>query len=815
MQRARERLQPRVRRGAVSFEPEGGPALAVWPDTDRGEARAAPRPLAGGLILAAFTASGAAGLIYQVVWQSQLIAVFGNTTQAIGTIVSAFMLGLGLGGLAGGAIAPRLRHPLRLYGAVECAVGALALLVPVGFSLITGVYRSAYDSNSLATITVLRLALCLVTITPVACLMGMTLPLLTRYLVTSLRDAGLRMGALYGANTLGAMAGTLLSGYALIELIGLSATARIAVILNLGAGAAGLLLSLRSPAAVSSQDAEVEEVGARGRADGASLRREGAGRLPSPSPLLIYAATFVSGFVALSLEVLWTRLIAEGTGSQVYNFVVILAIFLLGIGAGGALYRWLGSPRRDNLRALALAFLGVAVTTLVTVPAVDVWIPGLSLARALIILPPTLCMGYAFPLSARLLIRSPAQGARCIGTLYLWNTIGSTLGALAAAFLLAATLGTNASILLVAAADACLALAILVLPRAVRRSAAWRWRVGIALAAAATLAGPLLVVSGSPLLMTRTERYVMSTGLPFIHSEDFESTVDAVGGPPNRSTIFTSGVAMTDITVVTKLMAYIPKIVNPGAQRFLDIAFGMGTTFRSAINLGMHTDVVDLSPTVPWRMPMYYPDAEQYLHSPLARIVTADGDNYVRFTSRRYDIIACDPPPPADSAGAAVLYSREFYAAARRDLRPGGVMLQWIVWGHQDLAQFKAQLRTFSSVFPHVVVLLSPMNNGVYLLGADQPITWDPAVADRILGSPRAVADLAGAPDAARLPVETPAQLLDGMILLQSFQVAGFVGPGPLITDDHPITEYYYLQVLFPGAHDPPMSAGLLRRLTG
>jgi spermidine synthase len=807
LQQERQRL--RVGRATVSVEADGAPAAA--PRTDLVEPEAPGRPLAAGLILAVFTASGAAGLIYQVVWQSQLITVFGDSTQAIGTIVSAFMLGLGLGGLAGGAIAPRLRHPLRLYGVVECCVGALALLVPVGFSLITGVYHSAYDTNSLAMLTAVRLGLCLLTITPVAFLMGMTLPLLTRYLVTSLRDAGVQMGTLYGLNTLGAMAGTLLSGYVLIEVIGLSATARIAVFLNLAAGAVGILLSLRAPAAVAATYSVEGEREAAGRALSGSPRAVAAG----PSPPLVYAATFVSGFVALSLEVLWTRLLAEGTGSKVYDFVVILAVFLLGVGAGGALYRWLGSPRRDNLGVLALAFLGVAATSLLTVPAVSRWIPGISLTRALVVLPPTLCMGYAFPLSARLLTRSPAHGARCIGTLYLWNTIGSTLGSLAAAFLLAASLGTNASILVMAAAEACLAVALLLLPRSLRVQAPRRWRLATVVCAATAIAATVPVATGSPLLMTRTEQHLTAAGVPFLHSEDFESTVDAVGGPPTQSTIYTSGVAMTKISVVTKLMAYIPKIVDPGAQRFLDIAFGMGTTFRSSLILGMHTDAVDLSPTVPSRMPMFYPDAERYLHNPRARIITADGANYVRFTSRRYDIIACDPPPPVDSAGAAVLYSQGFYAAARKDLRPGGVMLQWIFFDVQDLTQLKTQLRTFSTVFPHVLALLSPLGDGVYLLGSDRPISWDPATANRILGSPRATLDMSGAPDSSRLPAEAPAELMAGMVWLRGPQVARFTGPGPLITDDHPTTEYYYLHVLFAGAHDPHVGASMLRRLAG
>jgi predicted membrane-bound spermidine synthase len=747
-----------------------------------------------------FTASGAAGLIYQVVWQSQLIVVFGDTTQAIGSIVSAFMAGLGLGGLVGGLIAPRLRHPLRFYGLVECSVGVLALFVPVGFSLIDGAYRSAYDTGSIGTLTLVRLGLSLVTVTPVTFLMGLTLPLLTRHLVTSMRDAGFQMGTLYSANTLGATVGALLSGFVLIELIGLAATACVAVALNLLAGAIALALSLRRRTALSVP--EQPQVRERHAVD------RGGGHRP-----LIYTATFVSGFVALSLEVLWTRLLSEGTGSTVYDFVVILAIFLYGIGVGSAIYRRLGSPVRDSLNALAVAFLGIAVVSVLTVPLASMWLPGNDMLRALGMLPATICMGYAFPLSARLLTREPAHGARSIGLLYLWNTVGSTLGSLAAAFLLAATLGTNASILVLAAVDAAVALALLA-AGGVRGGLSVRWRLSVVAGAMAVVVPLALTVTGSPVLQTSTERQIEASGLPFVHAEDFESTVDAVGGPVGGRTLYTSGISMAAISVDTKLMAYIPKAIRPGARTFLDIAFGMGTTFRSAIILGMHTDAVDLSPTVPSMMPEFYSDAEQCLHSPLAQVITADGANYVRYTSRRYDIVAVDPPPPVDSAGAAVLYSQGFYQAARQILRPGGVMLQWLLFAGNGLEQFREELRTFSSVFAHVLVLISPLGGGAFVLGSDAPLDWSAASVASVLGSPGAAADISSAPNAGALPHESWVTLLDSLVWLRDGQVARFTGDVPLLTDDHPLTEYYFLDRLLAGAGDPDVTSGLLRRLT-
>ncbi|MFI5266124.1 MAG: fused MFS/spermidine synthase [Chloroflexota bacterium] len=729
------------------------------------------------LVVGVFVASGAAGLIYQVVWSSQLVLVFGNTTEAIGTIVTAFMAGLGFGGLAGGVIAPRLRNPLRVYALTELAIAAAALLVPLGFQTIDGAYRSAYDATSAGTLTLLRLGLALATVTPVTFLMGLTLPLLTRHLVTSLRTAGAHMGGLYSANTLGAMAGSLLSGFILIELFGLSATAHVAVGLNVLAGAIILVLAARQ--AVASQDAHAPD--AEGEAQALSRRQR----------LAVYAASFVSGFVALGLEVLWTRMLAEGTGSQIYQFVGILAAFLFGIAVGGSAYRATSHLTRDPLQTLAVLFLGVAVSTVLTVPLGTLW-PLNNVTRALMLLPATTCMGYAFPLSARLVSRNAADSARGIGLLYAWNTMGSILGTLAAAFILAGALGTNDSILLLAAADAGVALALLLVGIPSVRSAPFRLAVA---AGVVLVVPPVLVLTGSPLALTATQRMLDTTGLPYYHTEDRLSTVDAVGGDVGDRTLYTSGTTMSSIVVETKLMAYIPKITRPNAQDFLDICFGVGTTFRSGILLGMHTDAVDLSPSVPRMMPVFYDDAEQFLHNPLARVITADGRNYVRLTSRKYDLVSVDPPPPIQTAGAAVLYSREFYADAHRALRPDGLMLQWLYFGI-DLDQLRQHLRTFRSQFHHVLVLIHLDDAAIYMLGSDAPITWDAATVSRILESPGARADIGGASDSASLPQKPWADILASMRWLQDDEVDRFAGDGPVITDDHPLTEYYLLHQL-------------------
>ena len=70
-------------------------------------------------ILAIFILSGAAGLMYEVVWSRQLVLVFGNTTQAISVILTGFFGGMAIGSWGGGRLADRVPRPLLLYGVLE------------------------------------------------------------------------------------------------------------------------------------------------------------------------------------------------------------------------------------------------------------------------------------------------------------------------------------------------------------------------------------------------------------------------------------------------------------------------------------------------------------------------------------------------------------------------------------------------------------------------------------------------------------------------------------------------------------------------
>jgi spermidine synthase len=738
-----------------------------------------------GLVISLFFASGAAGLVYQVVWSRELVLVFGNTTQAISTIVTSFMLGLGAGGYVGGRLATLSDRPLRLYGILELLVALFALLLPFEFYMIGEVYRAVYNSLSLDALGLVRFGLALVAVTPVTFLMGMTLPVLTQFMVHDLGRAGSRLAALYSANTMGAVVGTVVSGFVLIEVLGLTATSYVAVALNVVAGIGAIVLAqgaTGSPAKAVDEAAGVQEVVAT---IGPQRRR------------VVYVATFVSGFVALALEVLWTRMLAEGTGSRIYIFVTILAIFLLGIALGSEVYRRVGSPGRDNLATLGGCFAGVGLLAMVSV------VLGSGTLGAMpqevgyvVLLPATMLMGYAFPLSGKLVTRSVAEAGKSVGLLYMWNTAGSILGSFAAAFLLAGTIGTNSSILALAAISLMLGAWLVWIEGAAnageRVSRRVELAVGVIVLAVLSMGATLARL---PITRTKTENDLGKTGIATNHTEDSLATVDALGGPPAVRRLFVGGVGMTALTIDTKLMAYLPKALRPQAQDFLVIAFGMGSTYRSGLLLDMKVDAVELSPSVPGQMPMFYSDADKFLHHPKGNIITADGRNYVRLSNKSYDIIAVDPAPPIQSAGTVVLYTREFLEQGKGRLKPGGVFMLWIPYD-EPLSDFKDHLRTFRAVFPHMSVVFGPGGYGVYMLGSDEPMSFDEASIRGFMETDQAKEDFIGTMEGERLKGVDWVQLVRRNSWLADAEVDGFVGPGPLITDDNPRTEYFMLRYL-------------------
>jgi spermidine synthase len=765
------------------------------------------------IVLAIFILSGAAGLMYEVVWSRQLVLVFGNTTQAVSTILTGFFGGMAIGSFLGGRLADRVRSPLRMYGAIELVLVVVVLATPVTFRLLHEVYRGAYGAleGSFEAIALLRFGLAILALAPATILMGATLPALTRQLTG---DAHLSsaFGRLYAANTLGAILGTFAAGIVLIELLGLTGTLVVGAACSAIAGLAALRLARDADPVTPVAHARAAPA-APAAASNPAIARSAA------RPRLALGLAFVSGLTSLGYQVLWTRLLSSGTGNSTYVFTLILGTFLIGIVLGAAAFTRLRPYIGRPVAAIAVAQVAVAILAfagLVLVignpgpldpsrPLESAW--AILGPMLLVVLPTTFVMGFTFPASSALLGDDPDRIASSAGSLLASNTLGAIVGTFAVPFLVIPTVGSPVAVALLALVNVGTALVLLAVATGVdpiRRLAT------AAVAAAVGLAVILGIAVPGTIVDPGAARVLAAGGRIFASAEDEIASVQA--GRVAARELWVTGTSMTLLTVDAKLMPVLPLILRPQSQSALTVAFGMGSAFRSALAAGLRTDAVELVPSVPLMFGWFYDDAAQVLANPNGQVIVADGRNHVELTDRRYDIIVTDPPPPIESSGASVISSLEYYRAGHGRLNPGGVMMQWTPYGG-TVDEFRAHLRTFHAVYPHVTIAFGPGGYGFFLLGSDEPLAFtDEAIAE-VLNRPGILAEISSAYDSPERTVEGWTERIHSLVWLTDEEVSRFTGDGPLITDDRPLPEYFLLRRLF-GTPSPKVTPSELLRLT-
>src|SRR5437879_3924133 len=217
-----------------------------------------------------FLLSGATGLVYELLWVRLLYQAFGSTIQSVTTVVAAYMGGLGLGAWWLGRRADHHPKPAALYGRLEIAIGVFGLLSPLVLSLAHQAYVAVARGFGIGGTAspALRFGLAALVLLVPTTLMGGTLPVLTRAFMGAERERLQRaLARLYGLNTLGAVAGTALAGFVLIEHVGIRLSLWGTAAANLGLGAAALVLAPSpappAPPAPPSPSPDTRATGAR------------------------------------------------------------------------------------------------------------------------------------------------------------------------------------------------------------------------------------------------------------------------------------------------------------------------------------------------------------------------------------------------------------------------------------------------------------------------------------------------------------------------------------------------------------------------
>ncbi|HYL79138.1 MAG TPA: fused MFS/spermidine synthase [Bryobacteraceae bacterium] len=694
-----------------------------------------------------FFLSGFCSLVYQVVWLRVAMADFGVTTPLVSIVLSVFMAGLALGSWSGGRLTRRMenRTPaffVRLYGAAEVTIGISGLLVVEllrwGRALLVG----QWGSTGYYVVSAMWIALVLL---PFCTAMGATFPLAMAGIRGAFSGESPRsFSYLYVANVVGAMAGTLMSAFLFIELMGFSRTVLVAAALNAVVAIGAFVAAGRLREAHSS--ASSPAISGTATADATIL------------PLL-----FTSGLSSLAMEVVWTRQFVPFLGPLVYSFALMLAVYLAATAAGSRIYRrWV---RRLPIRSANVAILAgfFALLPLAAAdPRTDRWLPGV-LRIALGVGGFCGLLGFLTPM---LVDRWSGGDPDRAGRAYAVNAIGCIIGPLLSGFVLLPWVGERWT------------LALLAIPFFL-----FGLRGNRRILAAASLAALVLFA----LTQDFERRYPQA-----IIRRDHTATVIAAGKGMEKKLLI-NGVGITSLTPITKMMAHLPMAsLDDPPRKVLVICFGMGTSYRSALAWNVDVTAVDLVPSVPQLLGFFHPGELQ--NSSRGTIVIDDGRRFLERTQELFDVIVIDPPPPVAAAGSSLLYSTEFYQVAARRLRPGGMLQQWIP--HAERSVVSAAAQAIGRSFSEVRVFPSLEGWGQHLLTSNGPMKRFTAAQLAARVPPAAVRDMLEWGPATTAESQFQ-KMLGGEMPLRTLIDAD---PGaPVLTDDRPVNEYYFLRRLSHG----------------
>ena len=782
-----------------------------------------------GPFLILFAVSGAAALIYEVVWTRLLTLHMGHGLAAASAVLAAFMGGLAAGAGAAGRYAGNLppKRALTLYAGLEIAIGVLAVLMPFLLMAVRPLLAATYDNgNGGGAFAFVRLASSVIVLCVPAACMGATFPIASRWMVRSANNAAQDAGGLYAANTLGAAFGAVLAGFALIPALGLQGTTFVGVALNLIAAGGAWLIARPRP------ETQAEPARANPPKGGQHKSRAVAAVVVArrSQPWLAAAALGASGFASLTLQVVWTRLLVQILGPTTYAFSTVVAIFIIGIAAGAAIASKLSARAANPAVGLAMSLLISAGLALAAASSVD-WAmltigeivarPDYVFSDVLqrevllvsgLLLPMTIAFGAAFPFAVAMAgPRDDHAVTEHIGLIYAINTLGAIAGSLLAGFVLVPALGLHLTIRIVAAIGLVTAVAILIpSPRTFGRLAGFALAVIVAIAVAIVPHWDRSLLSSgaykyAPALRGSDLRSSLTAGELVSYREGSTGTVTvrrltgtlslAIDGKVDAST---AGDMLTQ-----RMLAHVPLLLHPNPKRAVVIGLGSGVTLGSALTHPLtDASVLEISREVVAASDYFADENHNALKDPRTRVIVGDGRTHLMLGTETYDVIVSEPSNPW-MAGIASLFTREFFEGARARLTPGGVLCQWAHTYDISNADLRSIVATFLSVFPDGTLWLVG-DADVLLVGSNEPIE------PRIAGMAAAMQRPGVAEDLASVGVTGPFSITS-LFVAHGAALKAWTGDAPLQTDDRSALEFSGPRSIFGTARDD--NATLLREL--
>jgi spermidine synthase len=694
------------------------------------------------LLYTIFVFSGFCGLGYQIVWSRMFALGAGHELPGILATVAAFFGGLSLGAWILDGPVSRSQHPGRWYAGLELVIGFWGLasipLIPRLNDLT--LHLIGLDPSAFRHWTVSFLAPFLVLL-PSTLAMGATFPAMDRFLARC-AASGRHIGALYAANTLGAVGGTLVGTFVLIEWLGLTRALLLFAAINVVCGFAALAILPESKKSTN----RFQPSPATGLSIDPPLPPSQEGnRLPVPQTKLpswegpgvgsssvsssfwtrelstrrLNLTIFFTGLLGIAFEVVGARVLAEVLENTIYTFAAVLSIYLLGTAVGAALYQRLGRHSADPLilrfllfalsTACLLGILVLARAEFIYERSRSIFGDGLGAVLAAEMLVsgslfglPTILMGAAFSHLAQT-ARSDASG---LGRAISLNTLGSALAPALFGVVLFPVFGAKWTLVTISLGY------LFLLPKI----SGWQWTGSLV---------PIILIL---LLPERLQFVAKPPGGDLLEyrSGIMESVAVVKHFDGNRSLLVNNRFTMggTGAANAARRHAHIPLLLHPEPKKALFLGVGTGITFAGAgAYSNLEADGVELVPEVLEARHYFEPYSAL---RPGLRLYAADARRFVRVSTSHYDVVVADLFHPARD-GAGALYTLEHFQAIRKRLAPNGLFCQWLPLYQLDEAMLKSITRTFLEVFPQTRAYLLRFNidtPAIGLIGTLEPTQY-------------------------------------------------------------------------------------------
>ncbi|HNO77362.1 MAG TPA: fused MFS/spermidine synthase [Phycisphaerae bacterium] len=757
------------------------------------------RTLITATIYVCFLFSGAAALIYEIVWQRMLMLVFGVSAWSITAVLTAFMAGLALGSWFVGRIADRSRNPVRSYAFIEFSIAIGAVAVSFAIDPLMSVYvqiAHAIEPGFLGS-HLIRFVLAFVIFLVPSTLLGATMPFMSRIAAIWCESIGSAFGWIYAINTMGSVAGAALAGFWLIPTIGMHNTAYVALTGNVTAGLLALLLSfgtsLRAQPMANALQPQASDDDVRDPKSGLTLRH-----------LHLVAATL--GFLGLGYEVAWSRLLAVYTLNSVYVFTMLMTVFLGGLAIGGGIAAIIVRRAREHIATIlgyvqfAMAMTGPLVLLFTKVA--SEWAVNLQMGIGSqvfwleyeitlgFVFLPTIIMGMSLPLLIELIPDGMKHPGGSVGRAYAMNAWGTVIGTALTGLLFIPWFGIRASLILLSVGNFILACVIMPKPE---HAPTYRRQL-IPIAAIVFILASTFVPQN-----TQFHRQLRDPMDAVVYYKEGQSAVVHIEmseyAHKIERTLFVDSlsVAGTAQHLVTdqKMLAHLPLLLHPNPKRAISVGFGTGGTSYSMKQHGIETHCVEIDKAVPAASRFFFEQnhgavgLEQGIGGfSKFRLILDDARSWFHLATEPYDVIV-DDLTSLQYKNNGNLYTVECFELIKKNLTPDGVACAWVPVAGIDEASLKTVIQSFREVFPHTSVwyFSNVLNYFVVLIGTPEPLSVDIKDWRSRMTVPDVYYDLE------EVGLTNPYDLAASVLLTEE-EVARFVGDAPLHTDDKPILDY-------------------------